>query len=458
MTHPIIIDNLLDKLRSTGQLLGGALQNSGRTPLGNTGFFCQNVARETQLSALAPDAQGIDALNPVPLVESELSSGRFTSRLHWLQGTFNYSDYYCLQIFVEKLESIFNDTFEWDCGPFTRGLRYQDSAKSFYGIILSWIRPTSFKPGYAWISIPGSSLDRLLNQEGDPTLICLLFHLLTTGIPGSNDDHKILWGWKTTRLDTALDDFEKKIRPIDLLAIAKEGNFSGFRHQPIVCSRSPKWIPPSYSSQSSLSCDANGNVLEATTVYFGSPESDKRLYIYDKFLESEGAIDSVRWEARWSDDYAHERFNKICTCFFDSSDFTSFPNLIASMTLGAIDFIDRSSADRVSRCKRLPFWQEFVDYLGRVKVAVPPVFQTIERTVEWIEHQVETSFAILEKVAGFENFINGILRLRDRGFDRLSKEHHKIINQAINDGYDLHNHLDQIFANKDKVSAMKLNV
>lgn len=307
---------------------------------------------------------------------------------------------------------------------------------------MAWVRPSDSKPGFAWLSIPGSALDRL-----DETLLAMLFHLLDTGVVGSDDWHTILRNWRATRIDTAIDDFEKKIRPADILFFAEKGDFSGFRHKPQFDTRSNSWLPPSYSFQSSPSCDSEGNVLLAGTLYFGSPQSDKRLYIYDKFLESNGEVDSVRWEARWVDDYARDVFKKICLCFFDETVEISVSVCIAAITTSAIDFIDRFSGDRVSRCSRLSFWQEIIDCVGRTKLSLPRILVTIEKTVSWLSHQVETSFAVLESIFGFEDFINAILRLRDHGFTRLYRSHQRIIEQAKKDGFDLHKYLDLILNN-----------
>ena len=434
LTDPLssLILNNQQRAASLGEALGGIYDFEPDNPLGNTGLFCNEVNNSQQV------------------VSHNNQPSRFAARVHWLQGTFSYSEHPCLTILGEKLELLFEDTFEWNCGAFSRGMKFQDSACSANGIRMAWVRPRDSKCGTCWLSIPGSALDRLIGDDGDDSKIYMLFHLLHTGTVGSTS-HEIFWNWKTTRLDTAVDDLEKKIRPKDILPIAEAGNFTGFRNKPVYDQHKQEWLPPSYSYHESAACDADGNVIPAGTLYFGSGQSDKTLYIYDKFLESDGAIDSVRWEARWKDDYAHVRFFAICECLFDQN-VKTLPEVIAAMTTAAIDFIDIKSATRVCNCKRLPFWDDILQQIGRVKYPLRVILPLIEKTINWLEHQVSTSLAMIDELAGFEDLMNGLIDLKDMGLSRLNKTHRVQIEQAKKSGFNFSEYLHQILNKRRRIT------
>lgn len=77
-----------------------------------------------------------------------------------------------------------------------------------------------------------------------------------------------------SRIDLCFDDFTKTFRPHDYLKWLEAGNIShNFKARAFFVA-------------------ASG----AETLYFGKMRSDKFLRIYDKFLESDGAVDSVRYE------------------------------------------------------------------------------------------------------------------------------------------------------------------
>ena len=77
-----------------------------------------------------------------------------------------------------------------------------------------------------------------------------------------------------SRIDLCLDDFTKTFRPHDYLRWLEAGHIShNFKARAFFVA-------------------ANGG----ETLYFGKMRSDKFLRIYDKFIESDGAVDSVRYE------------------------------------------------------------------------------------------------------------------------------------------------------------------
>lgn len=82
-------------------------------------------------------------------------------------------------------------------------------------------------------------------------------------------------GCQLSRIDLCFDDFDKTFRAYDY--------FKWHEYDKII---SCKFRCVSYH------CDSRGS----GTTYFGKERSDKFLRIYDKFLQSDGLIDSVRYE------------------------------------------------------------------------------------------------------------------------------------------------------------------
>lgn len=475
-------NNLLKTLKESGHLVerGACVKE---TPVSNTGLSCRDLStkidgklspheeqpnrgiqdeQSRKTSEVGQESseivkQGPNIVKQFPLYDeqpnwsAQYNPYRFTSRVDWIQGTFRYDGLDALPHIQMRLGEIFNDNWEGNCGPFSSGMKFDDSARSVAKIMMAWQIPNpekEYEEFVGWLCIPGSAIDRIMNKAGIENLL-LLFDFLETGlIPGS--DRKFLRFWKCTRLDTTIDDFEKKIRPGDLLAIAEKGNYAGFKHNGHFDKITKKWIAPCIDYQQSTVCDSSGTVLWAGTIYFGSKQGNKTLYIYDKFLQSEGKLDSVRWEARWKDEYADVRFRRILHHLRE--DPGDIANIIASMTTGAIDFIDRGhstakrAAARVAECPRYAFWQEFLDALGSIRIAIAAPEVTAEKVVGWINYQVAVSLVALSKICGIDELISALERIRDNAEKRLKKRHKAFIAQGKIDNFNIHECLNRIFA------------
>ena len=379
--------------------------DSCETPYGNTGSKCQKA-----ISAV-PD-----------------SSPRFATRLHWLQGTFRFFEHYVPELLATALARIFDDSFALDGGPISRGTKFHASGYSVKGVRIAWNLPSPDKPGFMWLSFPGSIFDC-----SDICNIIMLFDLLT-------DDYSPgfwLHNFKATRIDLAIDDFSKTISPRFIHEIAKQGNFSGFRNIPTQ-DKAGNWKAPSYRWVESPWCDSDGELHQAGTINFGSCQSDKQFYVYDKWAESDGKIDSIRFEARFLDEQADIRFREILKCLQSGEGYEdSYCKLIGSMACGAIDFVDRETDERLSRCLRFEWWGQFIDELGRVTFPVPRQKPTIEKVVRWAFRQWKSSFAIFFRVCGLQDTLDCFMQLIDYGEEFLKPFHKAIIAQASKENFNL---------------------
>ena len=134
------------------------------------------------------------------------------------------------------------------------------------------------------------------------------------------------------------------------------------------------------------------------TVYFGTRGKDgagKFLRCYDKELQSDGEVDSVRWEVEFS----KERANKVFFALAMSLNITDFATNIAMFIGGSIDFIERHGK-KLDTADRLAFWEQILDALGAATVRNPKADQSIETSMEWVETSVSPSLEKIRRAIG----------------------------------------------------------
>jgi hypothetical protein len=118
--------------------------------------------------------------------------------------------------------------------------------------------------------------------------------------------------------------------------------------------------------------------------------------IYDKAVESRGAIPSVRFETQWRDDYATKLFYEIMAC----EGWASAQKMAVRYSLGSVDFIDRID-EVLSRCPRLEWWAEFLRFAGDTsRLSAPRVQPMVSDKKRWIENQVVGTIALICKCMG----------------------------------------------------------
>jgi DNA relaxase NicK len=185
-------------------------------------------------------------------------------------------------------------------------------------------------------------------------------------------------GAKCTRLDWAIDDFDRSLNLDDILTACKEGNYSGFLRYSSIESWDGKW--------------GTGR-----TLYLGSSQADKMIRVYDKNVESKGKVPSIRLEGQYRDGYAEAMWQALCGCIDGRGGYNGKLN---SFCVGGIDFIERKSSVR-SRCPRLQWWAEWIEKLGgSSRMSVPKVQTLVSDKKRWIEKQVVGTLAVLRKVMG----------------------------------------------------------
>lgn len=216
------------------------------------------------------------------------------------------------------------------------------------------------------------------------------------------------YSFKCTRIDICFDDFERIITPRELKPICDAENFAGFN---VYEHKAPR---------------RRGGIYEGDSLCFGrrgQNGSGKYLRFYDKELESDGEVCSVRWEVEFSKDKA---LNVCCGLAF-STTYDEWCSRLGALIGGAIDFVDRSSGEKnLSRLPRLDFWARIIDSLGSFRIRGEKPVKTVEGVDAWVKRSVASSLKMLRSAYGsdFDGWLDAVL---DDAV--LSVRHSKIVHE-----------------------------
>jgi DNA relaxase NicK len=202
--------------------------------------------------------------------------------------------------------------------------------------------------------------------------------------------NKNLLNLKCSRLDLAVDDYGKELDFNQLKNAIESHSYSGFRKSRTVMNHGGKYT--------------------GWTVYLGARESEFMVRIYDKFAESKGAIDSIRWEAEIKGKMANNLFPVLLECPGNEA---MYQAKLIKYAIGGISFIQKVSKN-IGRCPLLDWWENWLKYLScsPLRIFVKRVKTTLSNTKSWIYRSVAKSLAMLEEGLGvyyFEHFVNELL-------------------------------------------------
>lgn len=163
-----------------------------------------------------------------------------------------------------------------------------------------------------------------------------------------------------SRIDLCLDDYTKMFRPHDYEAWFTQGIISH-----------------NFSSRAFFH-SSNG----AETLYFGKMRSDKFLRIYDKFLESNGKIDSVRYEFE-----LHGRPLKQLALFLLENEFDFGKYLLSWFKVHDPEKLQKNETNK-SKCPILPEWEkwlelEFSEVPTPIKIPSSKSSESIDSLLVW---------------------------------------------------------------------------
>jgi len=365
----------------TGALLGGGPgQGFSPTPLSNTGLHCQDsqlFSRIDYLTCIVPVADGSTVYS---LLQDIATQYKDSMTYHWEQGKFI-------------------------------GRQFANWANStHHGIVAEWNLPGENDDlGSLRFTLSGGLLERC-EVPDTVRLIHRLIHI---------------HGAKINRIDLTVDDYSRSMKPEYIREANKAGNYSGYR-----------------KGNFQYITDDNGDCYSAGwTIYLGSRTSDKYVRYYN--AKKKHGIDAFRYEVEYKHELANVIANAIAnTIAKDNAKYNSsmiaknkvnetLSSMICEFIIGNTAFIDRTSADRLSRSAPLPFWHDFVTRMGGkgTKLSPPTIKPTMERAIAWLERSVAGTLAMVAQYVGSDK-IAYIRSLAAAGRERMGVRHTSMLNAA----------------------------
>ncbi|QWO82635.1 MULTISPECIES: replication initiation factor domain-containing protein [unclassified Synechocystis] len=339
-----------------------------------------------------------------------LDGGQHEVAIHWIQGTFlinsgvtGEAELVPLQVkqLAQYVANATRETLEYCPGVgLPRGIYWEHSARFGCGSILAW----HYESNGFWrvfLSIPGQVCERLGLMESAR---------LVTGL-------KCHFGFAATRVDAKVRVSSWILTPQQAYQEGIQGNLSRVFD---------------VSEQTST---VKG--YTSMTAYFGSKGSNARTRIYDPY-HNHGVIGGTDIEAELKDEKAKEFVNVLADLYqtaVDEKDFSVCEQYVAGCAVGQVDFLDRSTGKRASRCERCSWWQLVLDTVGTpCRVVGAKETTSLINTAAWAVSQVVPALAALKRLTGGENLMSW-LSVQINKVDNLSGGMRQKVNQAKIDGF-----------------------
>lgn len=164
------------------------------------------------------------------------------------------------------------------------------------------------------------------------------------------------------------------------------------------------------------------------TLYFGSPQSQALLRIYDKRLELQ-AKQREGWQGygiRWELEFKKDRADACARCLsvLEDSDWREF---VVSLLRSYVDFRDigpdAEEEDRY-RAPLLPWYVELTEGFQKGRLVVEQDEQTIPKVKRWVSQSLTPMLAVLCAIPGGETWLRHAIA---DGVDRWKDKHRRLV-------------------------------
>jgi hypothetical protein len=287
--------------------------------------------------------------------------------IDWISGTCPFDKLKALQ---DYLCNFFDSEPEYHEHGLYRFERSMTLAP--YGVSIHWdtssARAESVHGGRVMVIIPGEACNAISAARVRMLLHDLCFRFWMLG----------------TRIDLCFDDYERRVSIDDVAAACEAGNVAGFRRWE---RRAPKKL--------------NGQ-KEGDSVCLGrrgENGSGKYMRIYDKFLESKGELNCIRWEVEFGAEKARSVVFALAKC----ETMESYAVLMAALIGGAVDFIVRHGKN-LDRADRVQWWEGIREFLGKAVLRGIRKELHVVAAKEWVEKCVVPSLRMIVAATGFDDF------------------------------------------------------
>jgi len=291
-------------------------------------------------------------------------------RIDYLRGTCKLPNHAWVEAAVNAVLKAIGDEGIWEHGQGSlQGIQWHNRGHSIKGFKWWWNDRTDDVPTtHLMLQLSGSVLKGM-----EVKAVHELCRLLVD-----------VFKFKVTRIDIALDDYEKRLSFKQIRNAVDKDNYARVNG-----------VTPCYSFK-------RNKGLNGFSFYVGSKSSEKYGVIYDKEIESKGEIKAIRMEGRFMDSYAQKLMKQWLSISANDFDERS-PQFLAGKVTGLVTFCYRYNRKEknISRLIMLPWWKKFVDAVGAsLRHSVPREDITFERCRAWVERQVTKTLVVLQKVMG----------------------------------------------------------
>lgn len=223
-----------------------------------------------------------------------------------------------------------------------------------------------------------------------------------------------------TRLDTAVDDFEGMFTIPKLVSKIKKAEL----------------ISPFKLARVLETIKIHSGNVSGMTLYFGSPQSDIQIRIYDKLAErkdtnynvSEDIKVWIRTELQLRDEKAMS-VAEIITSREDGE--KALGETVCGILKHYLRFVVKGKDTNKRRWKTAPFWDKFLGEVEKLPLTTIIEEKTVLETKEWLKRSLAPTLALVYKA--FDNDIDQIADIIDEGCNRLKTKHYDMIRKHKED-------------------------
>lgn len=183
---------------------------------------------------------------------------------------------------------------------------------------------------------------------------------------------------RCTRIDIQVTDRLNLISIDEVIDAINSGNYAGFKNYSILQSKRGKY--------------------KGTTVYFGSRNGQKFGRLYDKFAESRGRENGIRYEVEFKESLADAAFTA-----YSASDNPLRMATLANLLSGAFRLCEKVDKN-LYLCPTLKFWDDFINRITTVHLSIKLSRKptTIAKKLDWVRRNVVKSIGMLLDAIGWE--------------------------------------------------------
>ncbi len=218
-----------------------------------------------------------------------------------------------------------------------------------------------------------------------------------------------------TRLDCALDDRQSLV-PLTVVTAAAEAG---------------QCITRADRVQVIHSFSLHKGTTLGDTIYFGSPQSQTLLRVYDKRLEllakkqSHSDEYGIRWELEFKQDRAH-----LCAKFLVNLDEQDWKESVVGLLRSYVDFRDttRDAEDEErARASRLPWYEALTNGFTAARLTRTQAEPDEEKVKGWITRSVAPMLAALCALPNGQAWVDSAIV---EGVDRWRDRHRQLVKQG----------------------------